>query len=353
MPSWRSVRGSGARKYGTRKRYGAARVGQSARIRGLIAKFGKKRRAMPSFSSRKGALRRKPGTMYIGKSAAFGNGKSQASIRVAHREFLTKVYSNAATVGGVATKRWGGPSTAPVNQGAASYSNSIQSFRLNPGWGVNPAGAASEGWIADFTVGGTNYGKPAGNVTPAYTDNVVGVVDGLPYGNQLACFPWLSNIALQYEQYKIHNLCIEYVPTAVESTANGANAMGSLDMYLEYNVTQGIQQPPTSQTNFLNNMYAQSTKVTKPCKMHLQHGQQTTAHPILYNSKNALAYAMPTYNSVAGTGYVGTVDFGDARLYDPAILYICCFGQQADRIEMGQLYITYDIELIKPQLAVR
>jgi len=343
-----------ARSYGTRKRYSGAvsAVGKSARILGLIAKFGgqggkRKFVAPKGYGSKRSAgysrplrmqkrrllFRQKPATI-----ASSISPHSQGSIRVCHREFVSKIYSNLST--GARYSGLGVTGSA-VTDGLATYKNSIQSFRLGPACGINPAGVAAAGWTTTVTVGGTpSYPVGVNNGTTAWAPSTI-----LPYGEQLAMFPWLSNIAAQYEQYKIHSMHIEYVPTAVNSTSAASNQMGSVDMYFEYNVQNALANPPTSQTSFLNNMNAISTQVTKPARMPILHGQSLNQASVYYNTNSSLAGSMPV-------GYPGLVAGGDVRLYDMATLFVCCYGQQVDRQEMGQLWISYDIELIKPQLGV-
>lgn len=296
---------------------------------------------------KKKLYKNKPARVHSGISGAH----SQGSIRVTHREFVSKIFSNvkgAARYSGVNTA--GGAAATQVD-GGATYGNSVQSFRLNPACNANPAGgAATDAWLASLTpqlpAGGTHVSsKPIGL-------NGTRTAAGQFIGGQLTCFPWLANIASQYEQYKIHSMHIEYVPTAVPSTGADTNQMGSVDFFLEYNIQSALGTPPTNQSDFLNNMYAVSTQVTKPVRMPLALNANLTATKVFYNTPFPLPDVGAIPNGHAPT-YGGAVASGDSRLYDMAQLFVCCFGQRIDREEMGQLWISYDIELIKPQLGVR
>lgn len=301
------------------------------------------------------------------------------SIVVRHREFITSIYSVDPTrTRYVGTPKVGAAGGEKCKLVAATYGNSIQSFRINPGVGItqnlNPSAAVTntadnvpvQGMLNAQSVNASlSYG--AGQLTGALAPVV-------PQQNfQLqGCFPWLYKIAQQFEQYRIKGLVFEYVPSSADTSAGTTISTGTVDFYIEYN-TAGPIAPgavivdPTDNTRFkygpnfsgtgndqqqtllLNNMWAQSGK---PCDaITIPYEADKRAH------STDLFYIAPTVAGVTQKPLIepsGVTQQGsDMRMYDAGTLYVCAHGQSADNVLLGQLWVTYEIELVKPQLNVR
>lgn len=137
-------------------------------------------------------------------------------------------------------------------------------------------------------------------------------------------FPYLSNLARLYEEYKFMGLVFEFVSTT--SPYNPTPAMGSVFMAAEYNVTQ---TPYINAIEMLNSDFAISSR-----------------------PDGSMLYGIECLGQAQNQYYVSndTNTLTPANLKDFAILY---FGTQLGTNytvgqELGQLWVTYDVILSKP-----
>jgi hypothetical protein len=68
-----------------------------------------------------------------------------------------------------------------------------------------------------------------------------------------ATFPWLSNIARNYQEYSIKGAVFHYVPTSGNAISGTNNALGSVMMQTTYRSTDS---PPVSKVELLNEYWA-------------------------------------------------------------------------------------------------
>lgn len=142
-------------------------------------------------------------------------------------------------------------------------------------------------------------------------------------------FPWLSNISKNYQEYRFKGVIFHYVPTSGSAVASTNNALGSVMMQTSYRATDS---PPDSKREILNEYWSTETAPF-----------DTTCHPIECN---------PSENPF-NVQYVRQTDVpaGDnLLLYDLGRTYIATSGQQVDNVVLGDLWVTYEVELKKPTL---
>lgn len=142
-------------------------------------------------------------------------------------------------------------------------------------------------------------------------------------------FPWLSRIAGNYQEYRFKGIVFHYVPTSGSAVASTNNALGSVMMQTSYRATD---TPPASKRELLNEYWSTETAPF-----------ETTCHPIECN---------PSENPF-NVQYVRqkTVPVGDNLLmYDLGVTHIAVSGQQVDNVVLGDLWVTYEVELKKPIL---
>lgn len=145
----------------------------------------------------------------------------------------------------------------------------------------------------------------------------------------LQTFPWLSTVAQQYEQYKITGIIFEFKSTSGESVASTNTAIGTVIMGTEYNVNA---KP------FPNKQYMENAEFTESCKAseNMIHGlecaKSETTQNIYYNRS-------------------GTIAANDnLKWYDFANFQIATQGFQADNVNIGELWVSYNVEFFKPQI---
>jgi hypothetical protein len=140
-------------------------------------------------------------------------------------------------------------------------------------------------------------------------------------------FPWLSAVACSFEKYRIRGIVVTYVPTsAAIGTSNPA--LGSVSLATQYD-------PYDPQFADLRAMlsYQFSTSGTPA---------QPLVHPI------ECAKMAQTSNAL----YTRNLDVDASRLpfYDMGVVTVATQGQQSAGYTLGQLWVTYDVELLLPRI---
>lgn len=143
-------------------------------------------------------------------------------------------------------------------------------------------------------------------------------------------FPWLSTIANSFEQYRLRGVIFEFQSTSSDALLSAATstALGSVAMSTDYDVAD---EPPTSKRQMLNSMFASSKKPS-----------ETFIHPIECKKALSSMNILYTRGAVVPSGF-------DARLYDFGRFNIATEGMQASNGVLGELWVTYEIELFKQQ----
>lgn len=143
-------------------------------------------------------------------------------------------------------------------------------------------------------------------------------------------FPWLSQIANSYEQYRLRGVLFEFNSTssdAVLSTAT-SSALGTITMQTDYDVAD---PQPTTKRQMLNSLFSSSNKPS--CSF---------IHPIECKKSLSAQNILYTRGANVPLGF-------DPRLYDFGHFNIATEGQQANGGVLGELWVTYEIELFKQQ----
>lgn len=148
-------------------------------------------------------------------------------------------------------------------------------------------------------------------------------------------FPWLSRAASLFDQYRFRGVLFEFKSTSSDAilSASTSSALGSVSMATDYDV---LDVTYSSKREMLNSMFANSTKPS--CNL---------IHPIECKSSLSpmrLQYVRTTNGYPAG---------GDPRMYDLGKTIFATEGQQNVSVSsgaIGELWITYEVELFKQQL---
>lgn len=137
-------------------------------------------------------------------------------------------------------------------------------------------------------------------------------------------FPWLSNIAPNFQKWKLLGCVFEYVPTSASAISGGGSAVGSVAFQVSYDTRNDT---PSSMINLLNGQGSVSTRPYEGmiCPVECDPGY-TPMNP-LYVAQNAIAPIDDQHNYVFGNLIVATE------------------GPTAQN-NCGQLWITYDLQLI-------
>jgi len=140
-------------------------------------------------------------------------------------------------------------------------------------------------------------------------------------GNSIM-FPWLSTIAENYESYKFNSLSFEYETMCATSQA------GKLLMAVDFDASDA---PPINKTQLMADHNAVSSAVWQEC--------------CYKASKEDLNKFGP--QKFVRTGNVAATDI---KTYDIGNLQVATQGAGGSSLTVGELYVSYDVELMTPQI---
>lgn len=149
---------------------------------------------------------------------------------------------------------------------------------------------------------------------------------GLP-----SVFPWLSQIAENFQEYQFMGLVFYFRSTSAEAVAGSSNyALGSVMGAVQYNVND---QPPVTQSEFLTLAGATDGKPG-----------QDQLFPV----------ECDPMKSVFRTHFVrrGLTGIADLAQYDVGVMNLATVGGQG-AYPAGQVWVAYDVKLCKPQKGER
>jgi len=157
----------------------------------------------------------------------------------------------------------------------------------------------------------------------AFTNNVYPINPGLAQ-----TFPWFSQICGCFTSYRIWGMMFEFLSNSADALNSTNTAMGSVIMATQYNVTKSnyVNKPEMAASEF--------SCATKP--------SESLLHPIECDLE-----FRPIRNSYLRSGTVPSGE--DKRFYDWGNFQLATVGMQAAAV-IGELWVTYDIELFYPKL---
>lgn len=141
-------------------------------------------------------------------------------------------------------------------------------------------------------------------------------------------FPWLAQIAQNFEMYKFHGLIFEYVSTSGDALTGTNTALGKVIMATDYNVLDD---------NFDNEQQMYTTEFSNS-------GKPAT------NLIHAVECAPPENPLKLYYIRTGATTTGDQRFYDLGRFQIAVSGCQSVGNPIGELWVSYDVSLCKPSI---
>lgn len=192
----------------------------------------------------------------------------------------------------------------------ASFSGEVPAF----GRTDNSTRVRHREFVTDITVG----------ANPAAFTNTAYVIQP----SNATLFPWLSSLAQNYQQYRIHGMVFVFKSTTSDYSAAGA--LGKVALATNYNVRD---------SNFQNMQELENAEFSVSGKPSL-----SRVHPIECAPNNGV----PLVKWVRDAQY--DASGGDDRLYDVGKFQFATQGLPASSANatIGELWITYDIEFFKP-----
>lgn len=142
---------------------------------------------------------------------------------------------------------------------------------------------------------------------------------------------WLPNIAENFEQWKPQGIVFTFKSLSADSVVGvSANpALGSVTMATDYNVQNTAFGSKVQMENYEHSV---SCKPSSNMNHYVECAKSQTPVKELYTRSGAVP---------AGA---------DARLYDLGLFQIATAGQQTNGGQLGELWVSYTIELLKPRI---
>jgi hypothetical protein len=141
-------------------------------------------------------------------------------------------------------------------------------------------------------------------------------------------FPWLSGVAENFQMYQFHGLIFEFVSSSATALNSVNTALGTVLLGTNYNARANEFANKAEMLQYENSV------MCKPC--------DNVLHPI--ECKPALSNLERRF---VRTGVLSNAE--DYLMYDMGLFQIATVGMQA-AATIGNLYVTYDVELLKPRI---
>lgn len=142
-----------------------------------------------------------------------------------------------------------------------------------------------------------------------------------------ATFPWLSEVCgSTFQQYRINGMVFEFRSMSADALNSTNTALGSVVMATDYD---SADVPFTSKQQMENSEFGVSCKPSS----NMIHAIECAKGATTISEQYVRAFANPS----------GT----DVRMYDLGKFYIATTGFQGTSVNAGELWVSYDITLIK------
>lgn len=168
--------------------------------------------------------------------------------------------------------------------------------------------------------------------------NFVSQSYGLNPANE-GTFPWLSSIAINFQDYKFHKCVFEYRPLVSESTSTTAatlTSMGSIILATQYDSILG---PYTNKPQMENSDFSVSCKPSSHVLHAIECNPRYNPLGVLYTSNNL---------SLTQGANGSDIRMQNLGIFEMASVNIPIAANTA--IDLGEIWVHYDVELFKPVL---
>jgi len=160
-------------------------------------------------------------------------------------------------------------------------------------------------------------------------------------------FPWLANIAANFQQYKLLGVAFEFKSTSGNAVSSTNAALGTFSFATHYDVLEGNFR---SKQRILNHFYSSGGKPSENILHFIECEPNATPIMPLWIRTNGVAFDK-LYPSGGADWFrfgIGAAENYDPKTYDHGRMEILGTGSQ-DFFVGGELWITYDVLLMKPR----
>nr|AQU11778.1 capsid protein [Cruciviridae sp.]AQU11780.1 capsid protein [Cruciviridae sp.] len=204
--------------------------------------------------------------------------------------------------------------------GLGEYKVAKNTLMMDPPPVVNPVGN-----------GGTvvKHREYLGDIISSPTANTFQLQSFALNPAQDGTFPWLSQIAANYEQWCPEGIIFEFRSMSADALNSVNTALGTVIMATSYNATSPVFASKSEMENY---EYGSSCKPSQSMFHPIECARQETVLSDLYTRSAPLALGQ------------------DLRFYDLGLFQIATAGFQGTSVNCGELWITYEVSLLKPKL---
>lgn len=290
-----------------------------------------------SAAPRKAAPRRRAPAR---KSAPPRSAPRSAMVRQPALSSAANAFRSAGTgVGGAIGTALGGPAGGAVGGLLGRGAGALLSKIMGHGDYVVSAGVQSnsimdpkyEPQALSFNSGKTvvriKHREFLGDVVSSSTANTFSIKSYSIQPGLSQVFPWLSQVCNStFQQYRLNGMVFEFRSMSADALNSTNTALGSVIMATDYDSADAAF---TSKQQMENSEFGVSCKPSS-CMLHAIECQRSMTS---ISEQYIRAYANPP----------GT----DIRLYDLGKFYIATNGFQGTNVNCGELWVSYDVTLIK------
>nr|QKV51314.1 putative capsid protein [Crucivirus sp.] len=144
---------------------------------------------------------------------------------------------------------------------------------------------------------------------------------------QSASFPWLSNVVgVNFQQYRVNGMLYEFRSMSSDALNSTNTALGSVVMATDYD---------SADSAFTTKQQMENTEFGVSCKpsCSMIHAIECARSQTAVSEQYVRPGAVPSN--------------ADIRLYDLGKFYIATTGMQGTNVNLGELWVTYDITFFK------
>lgn len=260
--------------------------------------------------------------------------KSTRSFRGQESKYLSPAFS---AVGGLIGGALGGAPGAAVGMGIGGTLG--QGIKTLTGYGdykvrSNTLVTGRPPSIANRTRGGgsilVSHKEYLGDITSSSSASTFKIQEFPIQPGSSLTFPWLSQIAANFQEYRFHGVIFHFRSMSADALNSTNTALGSVVMSTEYNAASPAF---TSKAEMENAQFSNSIKPSESCLHLIECARASTVLTNLYVRTDSIDSATQ-----------------DIRFYDLGNFFIASTGCQGTSVNLGELWVTYEIELFKPKL---
>lgn len=142
-------------------------------------------------------------------------------------------------------------------------------------------------------------------------------------------FPWLSQVAQNFEQYSLEGVIFEFRSMSADALNSTNTALGTVIMATNYDAVD---------VNFKSKGEMENYEWGMSCKPSVN-----MLHPIECAPRQTAITELYVLNGAVPSG-------ADPRLYHWGNMQIATNGFQGTNVNIGELWVTYQVRLLKPKL---